>query len=809
MKKAFWKFWTNLLPVLTVASSVVAAVEPVDPRPNIIYILADDMGSRDMGWQGAPIETPNLDRLKREGMVLSRHYVQPQCSPTRFSFLTGNYPYKAGQHEHIVLSDTLTGIAQEDTTIAENLQQAGYETAVIGKWHAGAMLESYLPHNQGFDYSFVCINGSISYWNYTHYFNDLIENGKRIYPKSSGNTEASGNAYATDMWTDYAIRLLEGREGTQPFFLYLSYTAPHSPFEAPEALIRKYAEKPEDPYWSTGGRNQQTRIIYQAMVESMDAGIGKLMESLEAQGLDDNTLIVFSSDNGGVHESDNRPLRGIKGDSFEGGVRAPAIVWWPGHVQPNSSSDELVHIIDWYATFSDIAQADPAQSDARDSINVRSAFDGEASGREDVAIISASRHALISKRFTLVGSSENYLQSMKNGLSAFQLYDLDVDISQQEPTSAFPAVRDAMRADLLKHFEGVNSGHFNWSMGFGKLREFPHVPQTVDHSYDNVIDDMPQVDVSQHGEFTLVKVRPVNENIKYVLESSLDGNTWQALQAYSCKENSAEYVFKYQSSQVVSSSAMQYRVSTSLNNGLPVRDSFSIGQDAYQEGPVSLTDDAITSATLLPKISGWLPLAGVSGGEYIKVSGSSLAHSQVIGQGGSLELHSPPVWIAPMPKVALTRFFIEPQSQGTVYASMLVQFDAVEAETSGEVNWLLQQGWNGETTTQASVVLRNGDIYLQALGAGDQRDTETWLKSYQNEVIHLLFEFNLSSAGQDTLKVYIDTESPREMIASAFIKGDFSFDRLQWTRSHRPGGVLRVDEVVISSNLEDHFSAEK
>ena len=154
---------TCILVLLLVTNQLVQSQE----KPNIIFILADDMGYSDMSWQGSPIQTPNLDKLAHSGMFLSRNYVQPQCTPTRIAFLTGNYPYRYGLHEHVLGTASFKGIPAEEKTIAEKMKEGGYRTAIIGKWHAGLHKESYLPQNQGFDHSFIHLHGHISYWNYT------------------------------------------------------------------------------------------------------------------------------------------------------------------------------------------------------------------------------------------------------------------------------------------------------------------------------------------------------------------------------------------------------------------------------------------------------------------------------------------------------------------------------------------------------------------------------------------------------------------------------------------------------------------
>ncbi len=229
-------------------------------KPNIIFILADDMGYSDMSWQGSSIQTPNLDKLAERGMFLERNYVQPQCSPSRVALLTGNYPYRYGLHEHVVLSQSYTGIPGEAKTIAEKMKEGGYKTSIIGKWHVGGSKQSQLPHNQGFDHSFVCLNGAISYWNYTFAgASDLIRNGEKVYAPSNLDSEESGNTYSTYMWANEAVEVIKGHDKSQSLFMYLAFNAPHHPLDAPQKILDKYSEGDIEEYWSG-----HTKGVYQS-----------------------------------------------------------------------------------------------------------------------------------------------------------------------------------------------------------------------------------------------------------------------------------------------------------------------------------------------------------------------------------------------------------------------------------------------------------------------------------------------------------------------------------------------------------------
>ena len=268
MKRTYYA----LIGLLASTTHNLPAAEVKPDKPNIIFLLADDMGYSDMSWQGSPIQTPNLDKLRAGGMFLERCYAQPQCSPSRAALLSGRYPYRYGLHEHIVLPWSMTGLpgpvsilsvpkSQADDgpvlsfpdgskSIAEKLKEGGYSTAIVGKWHVGCHLQSYLPHNQGFDYSFAAIDGEISYWNYTHYGrSDIISNGQKFYPKSKENSESSGNTYATDLWAEKAIGVIRHHDTKRPLFLYLAFNAPHWPLQAPQKFLDKYPLSSVPDYW--------------------------------------------------------------------------------------------------------------------------------------------------------------------------------------------------------------------------------------------------------------------------------------------------------------------------------------------------------------------------------------------------------------------------------------------------------------------------------------------------------------------------------------------------------------------------------
>jgi len=774
----------------------VFSAKNIQEKPNIIFILADDMGYSDMSWQDSPIKTPNLDRLKAEGMFLDRHYVQPQCSPSRVALLTGNYPYRYGLQEHIVLSSSYTGIPGETKTIAEKMKEGGYETAIIGKWHVGGHKESFLPHNQGFDHSFVCINGAISYWNYTHAgVNDLIRNGEKVYPSSSMDSEASGNMYSTYMWANEAIDVIEQHNKRQPLFMYLSFTAPHHPLNAPQELLDKYPEEKIDPYWSGAdaekGRSALSRKYYMAMVDALDKAIGDVMKTLEKEGMKENTLIVFCSDNGGIVEADNRPLRSIKGDSFEGGIRVPGIVYWPGKVKSGSKSSELIHICDWYPTFAELAGIS-CEKENIDGVSAVDIIMGGKAKRDVVPIISAGRHALISQRFALVGSSENYQRSINNGLSEFQLYDLEEDVSQRNPTEEYPEIKKEMQGQFLKYFSKVNRGYFNWDIKYANFRA---EDKKVDHNYDLVINDLPKTELTRAGRNTIISISPVCDELMYTLQGSVNGMKWEDIDKYICRKNAGKYTFPFISNE---NNFKEYRILTNSHFGLPMRDAFSL-DNGYKTGPVNNEANTAFMEDFLPHLDGFLPIADVSESKNVRIKDENLSYGNFPQEGGCLELRSRSM----LSPTYLTRYFIEPLSQGKVFASMLIRFEALEAESIGEINWLVQNGWNGPTEKQVSLSFQNDGIYCRQADTPPLQNSERWLEKHDKKVVYILFEFDLGATGQDELKIYINPDEHEKMLPDAVMHGEFTFDRLQFALSGRTGGTLLIDEIRIGRELKD------
>ncbi len=331
--------------ILTLAAAILmvplvavhAATETVaQSKPNILFILADDLGRTDVGFMGCKdIRTPQLDKLAGAGAVLDAHYVQPVCSPTRAALMSGRYATHTGVYT-IVRPHARWGLPLEERTLAQALREAGYETAIVGKWHLGEFEEAYRPTRRGFDHQYGHWFGAIDY--FTH-----IRDNTHDWHRDDQPCKDEG--YSTHLIAKEACRRVREKEAGKPLFLYLPFNAVHGPHQVPESYLAAY------------DKLAGTRRTYAGMVSAMDEAIGQVVAALDEKGLKQKTLIIFSSDNGGPNPGQvttNGPLRAGKGTIYEGGVRVCAFASWPGHI-PAGTVREPIHAVDWYPTLLKLA----------------------------------------------------------------------------------------------------------------------------------------------------------------------------------------------------------------------------------------------------------------------------------------------------------------------------------------------------------------------------------------------------------------------------------------------------------------------
>jgi arylsulfatase A-like enzyme len=333
---------TTALAASGVSADVVHGGAPAR-RPNVLFILADDLGYGDLSCYGRPdYQTPVLDRFARQGLKFTSNYAAaPVCTPTRCAYITGRYPQRlpVGLEEPLKKSSPPNvGLPPEHPTIASLLKANGYDTSLVGKWHLGWKPE-FGPNRHGFDEFFGVLSGAVDY--FTHRAADAAGNGSDLWQNL---TPIERVGYLTDLLSDKSVEIIS-RPHAKPFFLSLQYTAPHSPWEGPEDEAIGHTTHGPGPMTNGGSLK-----IYAAMMKSMDAGIGRVLKALERARLDRDTLVIFTSDNGGERYSFNWPFSFQKMYLYEGGTRVPAIVRWPGVIPAGRVTDQAAITMDWTAT---------------------------------------------------------------------------------------------------------------------------------------------------------------------------------------------------------------------------------------------------------------------------------------------------------------------------------------------------------------------------------------------------------------------------------------------------------------------------
>lgn len=335
----------------TLASVRTAAAQDTAARPHIVYIVADDLGWADVGFHGSDIQTPNLDKLAKEGARFDQFYVQPMCTPTRAALMTGRYPCRYGLQTLVIPTPGKYGLPVEEQLLPQALKEAGYKTVMVGKWHLGHADRKFWPRQRGFDYHYGSMVGEVDY--FTHSSSNV-----RDWFRNDEPVDEEG--YVTQLWGKDAVSQIEAHDPATPLFMYLAFTAPHSPYQAPDEYLERY-KNIGDP----------TRRAYAAMITCMDDEIGKVVAALDRKKMRDNTLIVFMSDNGGNQTAmlagdvdvsnlklpaNNAPYRGGKGMLYEGGTRVPALANWPGRIAAGNV-DGMIHVVDMFPTLAGLAGA--------------------------------------------------------------------------------------------------------------------------------------------------------------------------------------------------------------------------------------------------------------------------------------------------------------------------------------------------------------------------------------------------------------------------------------------------------------------
>jgi arylsulfatase A-like enzyme len=360
--------------MLTAGATLLPSRAAAQRRPpNIILIVADDLGYADLGSYGnTENRTPHLDRLASEGLRFTNFVVSwPACTPSRGSILTGRYPQRNGlyemirnnevnwkfqfdEHTYSVSPEMTLGLDTREITIGQALQRAGYATGVVGKWDSGRA-RRYLPLQRGFDFFYGFANTGIDYYTHERY---------GVPSMFLGNERIKEEGHATDLFRREALRFVD-QNHQRPFFLYVPFNAPHS-----ASTFERNTRQAPEKYLSKYGGSLDWKTQYKALITQMDDAIGEILSLVRKLGLEDNTLVLFTSDNGGSGGSSNGPLRGGKATLFEGGIRVPMIARWPGRIPKGVVNDEFTSTLELFPTFLSVAGSQPPSGVKLDGFNM-------------------------------------------------------------------------------------------------------------------------------------------------------------------------------------------------------------------------------------------------------------------------------------------------------------------------------------------------------------------------------------------------------------------------------------------------------
>ena len=421
-------------------------------KPNIVVILADDLGNADLGYRGSDIKTPNIDRLAKEGVRAESFYGMPVCTPSRAELMTGRYAMRYGLQTLVIFPSHAYGLPTDERTLPQALKEAGYQTAMVGKWHLGHADQKYWPQNRGFDHFYGNLVGEVDYF--------TKERGGLVDWQRDGRF-LKEDGYFTTLIGNEAVDIIKTHDISKPLFLYVASLAPHAPYQAPKKDIDAYKNAAGDVH----------RHTYAAMITDLDTQVGRIVTALKQMDMLDNTLIVFSSDNGGATSAlfatgarspeeraesggvelgakppaSNGVLRGGKGSLHEGGVRVPTIFYWPTKLKP-SIVNEPLGMVDVMPTVLALAGAKGSPDHPFDGKDIwRTLAENQPSPHEDVLInVEAFRGAIRKGNWKLVKIA------LLPGKT--ELFDLAKDPEEKNNLSnQFPEIVNDLQARLLTY----------------------------------------------------------------------------------------------------------------------------------------------------------------------------------------------------------------------------------------------------------------------------------------------------------------------------------------------------------------------
>jgi arylsulfatase A-like enzyme len=446
----------NRVASIAIAVTASALFSPVtlaraaDTKPNIVVILADDLGNADLGYRGSDIRTPNIDKLAEDGVRLDSFYGMPVCTPSRAELMTGRYAMRYGLETLVIFPSHTYGLPTDERTLPQALKDADYDTAMVGKWHLGHADQKYWPQNRGFDHFYGNLVGEVDYF--------TKERGGIVDWQRDGKF-LKEDGYYTDLIGNEAVSIIDHHDTSKPLFLYVASLAPHAPYQAPQDSIDGYKNLAGDIH----------RHTYAAMITGLDTQVGRIVDALKQKGMLDNTLIIFSSDNGGATSAlfatgarspeereesggvgleekppaSNGDLRGGKGSLHEGGVRVPTIFYWPAKLKPRVV-DEPLAMVDVMPTVLALAGAHGSEDHPFDGKDIwQTLTEGVPSPHEDILVnVEAFRGAIRKGNWKLVKIA------LLPGKT--ELFDLSKDPGEQNNVAEqFPEIAADLEARLM------------------------------------------------------------------------------------------------------------------------------------------------------------------------------------------------------------------------------------------------------------------------------------------------------------------------------------------------------------------------
>lgn len=446
---AVFAIWVAMAPSSGAPTLKVDAAEQ-STRPNIVFIMVDDMGYGDLPAYGATdVRTPHLDQLAAQGVKLTSYYAAgAECTPTRTALMSGLYPQRIGGMECAIGTGNVgryddairlreshdLGLPVEQSVLASSLQQAGYQTAVFGKWHLGYE-PKHNPLNHGFDQFFGFLGGYVDYYRHREFSDlDVLFEGRQP-------VQAEG--YMTRLIADRAVTFVEKAPTANPFFLYVAFSVPHFPFQPPGSDTGKMVANEN----LTNG----TRQNYVAMLEDMDREIGRLLKSLEERGIADKTLVVFASDHGAILPGSNTPYRGFKSGLFEGGIRTACLMRWPGHLPAGVTSDQPTITMDLTTSFIQAGRGETPKGFQSDGMDIVQHLSGKKLVTERTLCWRAKRGDRVWR--AVRHGDWKHVTRLENGQSEQWLFNLKSDpVEATDQSANYPQKRDEL-AELLARWE--------------------------------------------------------------------------------------------------------------------------------------------------------------------------------------------------------------------------------------------------------------------------------------------------------------------------------------------------------------------